>query len=108
MRRLLLDLDPYDGTDPLGTFPLFLKRTADVIVPRLSIAIVFWRLVSLGSFLACWTHANVTSIKEGPPSSSVANYEPISITSVLSNTLRCLSAWCMFISENLWNTVVCF
>ena len=27
MRRLLLDLDPYGGTDPLGLFHLFLKRT---------------------------------------------------------------------------------
>ena len=27
----LLDLDPYGGTDPLGMFPLFLKRTADVM-----------------------------------------------------------------------------
>ena len=33
VRRLLLDLDPYGGTDPLGMFPLFLKRTADVITP---------------------------------------------------------------------------
>ena len=24
VRRLLLDLDPYGGTDPLGMFPLFL------------------------------------------------------------------------------------
>ena len=31
VRRLLLDLDPYGGTDPLGMFPLFLKRTADVM-----------------------------------------------------------------------------
>ena len=30
-RRLLLDLDPYGGTDPLGMFLLFLKRTADVM-----------------------------------------------------------------------------
>ena len=29
--RLLLDLDHYGGTDPLGMFPLFLKRTADVM-----------------------------------------------------------------------------
>ena len=29
VRRLLLDLDPYGGTDPLGMFPVFLKRTAD-------------------------------------------------------------------------------
>ena len=45
-RRLLLDLDPYGGTDPLGMFPLFLKRTADVIAPRLSV--VFRRLFCLG------------------------------------------------------------
>ena len=33
VRHLLLDLDPYGGTDPLGMFPLFLKRTADVMAP---------------------------------------------------------------------------
>ena len=33
VRRLLLDLDPNGGTDPLGMFPLFLKRTADVMAP---------------------------------------------------------------------------
>ena len=32
-RRLLLDLDPYGGTDLLCMFPLFLKRTADVTAP---------------------------------------------------------------------------
>ena len=36
VRRLLLDLDPYGGTDPLGMLPLFLKRT-DVMAPRLSV-----------------------------------------------------------------------
>ena len=51
VRRLLIDLDPYGGTDPLGMFPLFLKRTADVMAPRLSV--VFRRLVRLGSFPAC-------------------------------------------------------
>ena len=30
VRRLLFDLDTYGGTDPLGMFNLFLKRTADV------------------------------------------------------------------------------
>ena len=29
--RLLLDLDPYGGSDLLGMFTLFLKRTADVL-----------------------------------------------------------------------------
>ena len=32
VRRLLLDLDPYGGTGPLGMFPLFIKRTANVMM----------------------------------------------------------------------------
>ena len=47
VRHLLLDLDPYCGTDPMGMFPLFLKRTADVMAPSLSV--MFRRLVRLGS-----------------------------------------------------------
>ena len=35
VRRLLIYLDPYGGTDPLGMFPLFLKITADVTAPVL-------------------------------------------------------------------------
>ena len=74
VRRHLLDLDPYSGTDPLGRFPLFLQRT-DVMPPHLSV--VFWWLVCLGSFPACWRQANGTLIPKGPQSSSVANYRPI-------------------------------
>ena len=44
---------------------------------------MFRRLVCLGSFPPCWTQANVTQISKGPPSSTVANYRPISLTSVL-------------------------
>ena len=62
-------------------FLLFLKRT-DVLASRL--CVVFLRLVSLGSFPACWRQATVTPIPKGPPSPSVVNYRPISITSVLS------------------------
>ena len=51
VKHLLLDLDPYGGTDSLGMFPLFLKITSDVLAPCLSV--VFWRLVHLGSFSAC-------------------------------------------------------
>ena len=86
VRRLLLDLDPCGGTDPLGMFLLFLKRTADILAPRLSV--VFRRLLRLGSFPACWRQANITPIPKGPPSSSVANYRPISITPVLSKVFE--------------------
>ena len=88
VRRLLLDLDPYGGTDPLGMLPLFIKKTADVMTPCLSV--VFRRLVHLGSFPACWRQANVTPIPKGPPSSSVANYHQISITSVVSKVFELL------------------
>ena len=37
VKCLLLDLDPYGGTDPLGMLPLFLKRMADVLALRLSV-----------------------------------------------------------------------
>ena len=37
VRDLLLDLDPYGGSDRLGMFPLFLKKTADVLSPHLSV-----------------------------------------------------------------------
>ena len=50
VRRLLLDLDPYGGTDPLGMFPLFLKRTADAMDPRL--CEVFRRLVTLAGLVS--------------------------------------------------------
>ena len=40
VRRLLLDLDPYVGTDPLDMFPSFVTRTADLIL-----SVVFCRLV---------------------------------------------------------------
>ena len=103
VRRLLLDLDPYGGTDPLGMFTLFLKRTADDMAPRLSV--VFRQLVRLGSFLACWRQAIVTRIPKGPPFSSVA------ITDQFPKhqyCLRCLSAWCWFVLDNLLCAVVCF
>ena len=103
VKRLLLDLDPYGGTDPLGMLPLFLKRTADVLAPRLSV--VFRRLIRLGSFPACWRQANVTPIPKGPSSSSVANYRPIFITPVLSKLFERLVVVRL---DHLRNTVVCF
>ena len=33
VRQLLLDFDSYGRTDPFGMFPLFLKRTVDVMAP---------------------------------------------------------------------------
>ena len=75
-------------TRPFGLGPLFLKRIADVLAPRLSI--VLRRLVHLGSFLACSRQVNVTPIPDGPPFSSVANYRPIYRTSVWSKVLESL------------------
>ena len=82
MKRLLLDLHSYGATDPLGMFPLFLKKTAEILAPHL--AVVFRRLHRLGSFPVCWRVVNVTPIPKGPPSSSTSNYRPISLTPILT------------------------
>ena len=102
VRRLLLDLDPYGGSDPLDMFPIFLKRTADVMAPYLSV--VFPRLVRLGSFTACCRQAIVTQIPKGPPSFvAITDQFPLH-----QYCLRCLSAWCRFVLADLWNAVVSF
>ena len=49
---------------------------------------MFQRLVRLGSFPAYRRQDNVTTIPKCPPSSSVANYRMISITSVLSKVFE--------------------
>ena len=46
VKRLLLDLDSYGGTDRFCMFPLFLKKTAEVLAPRL--VVVFRRLFRFG------------------------------------------------------------
>ena len=78
VRRLLLDLDPYGGYDPLGIFPFFLKRTADVLAPRRSV--VFWRLVHLGSFPAYWRQANVLLCSHIYGTQWCASNHPVSLS----------------------------
>ena len=84
--RILKDLDSYGGVDPLGMFPLFFKRTAAVFAPRVST--VFRQLIRSGSFPSSWKAACITPVPKGPPSSSVSNYRPISITPVLSKVFE--------------------
>ena len=93
MKRLLLDLDSYGGTDSLGMFPLFFKRTAEVLAHRL--AVVFRRLLRLGSLPICWRVVNVTPIPKGPPSSSVSYYRLISLTPILSKVFERLVSVCL-------------
>lgn len=62
-KKLLHELDFYDGTDLLGMLPIFHRR-ADVLVPRLSY--VIRRLLCLGSFSECWRCDNVSPISKGP------------------------------------------
>ena len=57
------------------------------------LSVVFRWLVRLSSFPACWRQANVTPIPKGPPSSSVTNYQPIFITSVLTKVFERLMSF---------------
>ena len=67
----------------MGMFPPFLKTTAVVLAPLLTV--VFRQLLRLGSFPVCWRVA-----PKGPPSSSAFNYRPISLTPILSKVFECL------------------
>ena len=86
VKRLLLDLYSYGCTDPFGMFPLFLKKTAEILAPLL--AVVFRRLLRLGNFPVCWRVANVIPIPKAPPSSSAFNFRPISLTPILSKVFE--------------------
>ena len=52
------------------------------------LSVEFRWLVRLGSFRSSWRQTSGTTIPKGPPSSFVANYRPISITSVLSQVFE--------------------
>ena len=82
LQLLLLDLYTYGGVDPLGEFPLFLKKIADIIDPKLSI--IFPELIRQELFLKRWRSTNVTAIPKGALSPAMEKYHPISITHILS------------------------
>ena len=76
-----------------------LKRTAEVLAARL--AVVFRRLLRLGSFPYCGRVANVTPIPNCSPSSSAPNYKPISLIPLLSKVFERL------VSDRLGRFVEC-
>lgn len=88
--RLLSSLDPYGGSDPLGFFPLFYKRIADLLSRKL--AVIFRMLIRGGSFPQCWRTANVVPVPKGASSPVVENYRPISLTPILSKVFERLIA----------------
>ena len=78
--RLLLELDTYEGIEPLGVFPLILKLIADIIAPKL--IMIFQGLISLGSFPECWRSSNGGSLSVKSYDREI--YRPKSITLILS------------------------
>ena len=90
LERHLLDLDPNGGVDPSGCFPMFFRKTASVLAPKLSC--LFRRLLRCGEFPLEWRIADVTPIPKGPLSALVCSYRPILITPVLSKVFERLIA----------------
>ena len=108
---------------PIGYVSFFLKRTADVMAPHLSV--VFRWLVCLGSFLACWRQTNVTPNSERSPvlhcCQLPTNFHNISIVEgvwapcVGSSWMIYGTQWCasnrpgclLEMSGYLWCTSVC-
>ena len=86
----LLNLDLNGEVDPSGCFPMFFRKTASVLAPKLSS--LFRRLLRCGEFPLQWRIADATPIPKGPLSVLVCNYRPISITPVLSKVFERLIA----------------
>ena len=73
-----------------GCFPMFFRKTASVLAPKLSC--LFHRFLRGSEFPLEWRIADVTPIPKGPLSALVCNYRPISITPVLSKVFERLIA----------------
>ena len=83
VKQLLLDLDNYGGMDPNGIFPLFLKKNAQLLAPKIST--ILRKLIRAGSFPSFWRSGNITPLPKGASASSdPSDYRPITITPVLS------------------------
>ena len=107
VRRLLLDLDPYGGTDQLGMFPLFLNRTADVIDPCRRIVLC----PPPFSLFVCIVSCLAGDRPMSPQLRKVHRCPLLPITGCFPQhqySLRCLNAWCRFVLNDLWNAVVSF
>ena len=91
VKKFLMDLDTFGGTDPNGFFPLFFKKTSEFLAPKISV--IFRKLIKLGLFSLCWRTGNVTPLAKGiTPSSFPSEYRPITITPILSKIFERLLA----------------
>ena len=83
VKKLLVELDPYDGSGPDGIFLLFFIKTANYLAPKIST--VLCKLVSIGGFSMCWRVGNITLVSK----SGSANSCPLTIV-LLPPPLFCL------------------
>ena len=90
--KLLLDLDPHGGCDPLGFYPLFLKKIARILAPKLSVVLRFLVRHVEFPFPGCWRRVDVTPVPKGPHSCLFTEYRPISVTPVMSKVFERLVA----------------
>ena len=71
----MLELDPYGGAGPDGTFPLFFIKTANYLAPKIST--VLHKLVRLGGFSMYWRVGYITPVpKSGSANSCPSDYHP--------------------------------
>ena len=90
VKKLLFELDPYDGAGPDGIFPLLFVKSANYLAPKIST--VLHKLVRIGGFSMCWRVGNITPVPEsGRANSCPSDYHPITVPSPLS-CLKFLSA----------------
>ena len=73
VERHLMNLYPNVGVDPSGCIPMFFRKTASVLAPKLSC--LFHRLLRCGEFLLEWRIADVTLIPKGPLNRRLSSHQ---------------------------------
>ena len=96
VKKLLLELDPYDGAGPDGVFPLFFVKTANCNTWLRKYLLFCVNQVRIRGFSMCWRVGNITLVpKSRSANSCPSDYHPITITPVLSKVFECLLAMCL-------------
>ena len=92
IKKLLLELDPYNGARPDGIFPLFFIKTANYLPPKIFAVICTLVKADVLVYVGKLETSHQFLILVAPCTNACPNYRPFTITHVLSKVFESLLA----------------